>query len=151
MWLTDWFKRADETRQSPEPRLKILALSMSLDDRLLLEQLAKPRHWTVRFTHSPQEGFTLATQNHFEVVLCDRNQYGYPWREVIDRLASISPESCILLVSPVKEDYLWRDVLQLGGYDVLPRPLRESAVLQAIDAVVRFVSPSRDNALSHSK
>ena len=141
MWLTDWFKRTKQTRRPAEPRLNILALSMSLDDRLLLEQLAKRRDWTLRFTHSPQEGFTLATQSHFEVVLCDRNQYGYPWREVIDRLASISPQSCILLVSPVKEDYLWRDVLQQGGYDVLARPLREPAVLHAIDAVLRFVSP----------
>jgi two-component system response regulator HydG len=141
MWLSDWFKKSNQANSLPQDRLKILVLSMSLDDRLLMEQLAKHHHWVLRFTHSPQEGFALASENHFEVVLCDRNQYGYPWREVIDRLAAISPQSCILLVSPLKEDYLWRDVLQQGGYDVLTRPLSEPAVLHAIDAVMRFTAP----------
>lgn len=52
-----------------------------------------------------------------------------------------SPRSCILLVSPVSDDYLWRDVLQQGGYDVLLRPLREECALRAVQAVLRFVSP----------
>jgi DNA-binding response OmpR family regulator len=142
MWLSDWFKKGNQANSVPQERLKILILSMSLDDRLLLEQLAKHHHWALRFTHSPQEGFDLASQNHFEVVLCDRNQYGYPWREVIDRLAAISPRSCILLVSPLKEDYLWRDVLQQGGYDVLTRPLHETAVVHAMNAAMRFASPA---------
>jgi two-component system response regulator HydG len=142
MWLSDWFRKRNEEKPVPQDRLKILILSMSLDDRLLLEQLAKHHHWSLRFTHSPQEGFNLTSQNHFEVVLCDRNQNGYPWREVIDRLAAISPQSCILLVSPLKEEYLWRDVLQQGGYDVLIRPLCEAAVLRAIDAATRFTTPA---------
>lgn len=142
MRLSGWFKKRNEEKPVLQDRLKILILSMSLDDRLLMEQLAKQHHWSLRFTHSPEEGFTLASQNRFEVVLCDRNQYGYPWREVIDRLAAISPQSCILLVSPLKEEYLWRDVLQRGGYDVLTRPLCEAAVLRAIDAATRFTAPA---------
>jgi CheY-like chemotaxis protein len=141
VWLIDWFKRPPKPIRASRPRLRILILSMSLDDRLLIEQMAKEQEWILRFTHSPEEGFTLAEQNHFEVVLCDRNQHGYPWREVVDRLATISPQSCILLVSPVTEDYLWRDVLQLGGYDVLTRPLREPAVQHAVNAALRFLSP----------
>jgi hypothetical protein len=42
----------------------------------------------------------------------------------------------------VNDDYLWSDVLLQGGYDILIRPLREGAVLHAIDAVVRFLSPA---------
>jgi hypothetical protein len=41
----------------------------------------------------------------------------------------------------VSDDYLWRDVLQQGGYDVLLRPLREEPALRAVQAVLRFVSP----------
>jgi hypothetical protein len=83
----------------------------------------------------------LASQSHFEVILCDRHQPGYPWREVMDRLAVSSPRSCMLLVSPVNYDYLWSDVLQHGGYDILIRPLREGAVLHAVAAAIRYVLP----------
>jgi len=54
----------------------------------------------------------------------------------MDRLARDSPRSDILLVSPKRDDYVWRDVLQHGGYDCLLRPLREDAVLQMIGATV---------------
>lgn len=136
MWLPKWFKKRTEKPAVREERLRILALSVSLDDRFLLERLGKQHEWEVQFTHSPRDAFSLVSRSHFEVILCDRNQYGYPWREVIDRLAEVSPRSFILLVSPMSDDYLWQEVLQRGGYDVLACPLREKAVLQVIDAAV---------------
>src|SRR5579862_6774422 len=140
VWLLDWVKKQTEPQPEPEGRLRILGLSILLQDIFVLERLGKRYDWELRFANSPREGFKLAAQSRYEVILCDRNQPGYPWREVVDRLAASSPRSCILLVSPVKDDYLWQDVLQRGGYDVLLRPLREDAALHSIDAAVRFIS-----------
>jgi DNA-binding NarL/FixJ family response regulator len=117
---------------------------MSIDDSLSLRWLAEQHHWELCLTQSPRDAFRLASQSHFEIILCDRNQPGYPWREVMDRLAACSPRSCILLVSPVCDDDLWRSVLQHGGYDVLLRPLRENSALHAIQAVLRFISWETD-------
>lgn len=139
MWLSDWFKRRNTP--APEERVGILALSIPLEDRFLLERLGRQHNWALRFADSPRDGFRMAAQSYFELILCDRYQSGYPWREVMDRLAASSPRSCVLLVSPMKDDHLWSDVLQQGGYDILLRPLREKAVLQSIDAaVLRFTS-----------
>jgi DNA-binding response OmpR family regulator len=146
MWLTDRFKKWNASRPAPEGCLRILVLSMSLEDRFVLERLGKQHDWELQFTSSPGEGLKLASQSHFDLILCDRDQYGYPWREVMDRLAACSPRSCILLVSPVSDDHLWRDVLQRGGYDVLIRPLREQSALHAVEAVLRFISP--ENSVS---
>ena len=66
------------------------------------------------------------------MILCDSNQAGFPWREVMERLAGNSPGSRILLVSPANDDFLWRDVFQQGGYGVLSRPMREADVHYAI-------------------
>lgn len=144
MRLPSWFKKHNDVLQAPGDRLKILALSMSTDDRLLLGWLAEQHSWELHFTQSPRDAFTLASQTYFEIILCDRNQPGYPWREVMNRLAGCSPRSCILLVSPAGNDDLWRSALQNGGYDVLIRPLSEKSVLRAVQAVVRFISPERD-------
>lgn len=144
MWLPDWFKERHRNHQHPAvgERLRILALSLRLEDCWLLERLGKQHHWKLRFAISPRDGFNLVSQSHFDLILCDRNQTGHPWREVMDRLAVSSPRSCIFLVSPLNDDYLWRDVLQQGGYDVLIRPLREKPVLHSIEAAVRFISPA---------
>ena len=139
MWLIDWFKqRVAPKAAQPEldDRVKILGVSVWLNDRLVLEQLGKREGWELRFTNSPRDAFRLVTERRFDVVLCDGNQPGYPWREVVERLAENSPFSRILLVSPVNDDYLWRDVVQQGGYDVLTRPLREPDALHGIGAAV---------------
>lgn len=106
---------------------------MCLEDRFLLERLAPENNWKLRFADSPREGFALATRTSFDVILCDRNQPGYPWREVLDRLSAAAPHSCTLLISPVNDDYLWGEVVQHGGHDILRRPLREPTALKAIE------------------
>lgn len=144
MWLSSWFKKQEEVPSTLEPRLRILVLSISIDDCVSLRWLAEQHNWELRLTQSPRDAFHLASQSHFEIILCDRNQPGYPWREVMDRLAACSPRSCILLVSPVSDDHLWRSVLQHGGYDVLLRPLRKNSTLHVIQAVLRFISWETD-------
>jgi CheY-like chemotaxis protein len=142
LWIPSWLKKRIEDDPSPEKRLRILAVSVSLGDRFLLQDLAKQHDWEVLFTQSPRDAFSLVSKSYFELILCDCKQHGFPWREVMDRLAQGSPQSCILLVSPVKDDYLWRDVLQHGGYDVLIRPLREVAVLHLVDAAIHVMTPT---------
>lgn len=140
MWLGGWFKKRSQAHPIREARLKTLALSIFLQDRLLLERLGKQHNWELRFTNSPPEAFNWASQIQFEIILCDRNQPGYPWREVMDRLAKSSPRSCILLISPMNDEYLWSEGLQWGGYEVLRRPLRADAVVHLVDAALRFIS-----------
>jgi DNA-binding NarL/FixJ family response regulator len=139
VWLTDWFKKRNGARQVPERRLRILVLRMPLSDLFLLERLGRTHAWEVRFTTSPREGFRLASQSHFELILCDCDQPQDHWRGVLERLAASSPRSCILLVSPVSDDYLRRDVLRQGGHDVLVRPLREESALCSVQAASRFI------------
>jgi CheY-like chemotaxis protein len=140
VWLTDWYKRRNNVRPVAGKRLRILALRLPLSDLFLLERLGKTHAWEVRFTTSAGAGFRLASQSHFELILCDCNQAESHWRGVIERIAASSPRSCILLVSPVRDDYLRRDVLQRGGHDVLVRPLREESALYSVQAVSRLVS-----------
>jgi PleD family two-component response regulator len=143
MWLVNWFKKRDEEPAPLEDHVTILAVAMSIDDRVSLGWFADEHNWKIRFTQSPREAFTLASERQFEVILCDRTQPGYPWREVMYRLAACSPQSCILLVSPVSDDDLWQSVLQHGGYDVLIRPLRENITVRTIQAALRLIFPEK--------
>jgi len=142
VWLSEWLKKLNNPDSiSHGKRLSILAVSISLDDIFLLEHLGNQHGWELKFAWPLQEAFRLMSYRSFDLILCDRNQPGYPWREVMDRLAANSPRSCILLVSPTNDDYLWWDVLHHRGFDVLVRPLREEMVLRVVDTVMRCLSP----------
>lgn len=60
----------------------------------------------------------------------------------MDGLATSSPRSCIILISPKKDDHLWWDVLNHRGFDILIRPLCEEDVLRTVDTAVLFLSPA---------
>ena len=141
LWLSKWFKKRDCPEPAPTAkRLRILAVSISLEDIFLLEYLADQQGWEVSFTSSPQEAFRLASYGGFDMILCDRKQPGYPWREVMTCLAEKSPHSCIFLVSSTKDDYLWWEVLNHRGFDILIHPLRADTVLRAVDTAGRYLS-----------
>jgi DNA-binding NtrC family response regulator len=139
-WLVGWFKSRNEPRPEAGERIRLLGVSLAPQDRISLEWLAKEHNWEVRFAFSAREGFRMASQVHFQLILCDRHQPGHPWREVMEGLVEHAPQSCVLLVAPANDDYLWSDVLQRGGYDILVRPLREKAVLRSVDAAVHYIS-----------
>ena len=137
-----WLKKRKHPPRTPsQPRLKILALSIFLEDRFVLERLGKRYGWDLYFTRSVEDGFQHSAQGEFDLILCDRHQPGYPWREVMGRLAAASPRSRILLVSPANDDTLWQEVVRYGGHDILPRPLEESTVLLMILAADRLLAP----------
>jgi DNA-binding NtrC family response regulator len=140
LWFSDWFKKRTPPVQ-PAEQLRILAVCIFLDDRFVLERIGNLYGWRLCFSSSPKDAFRLASQNDFDLILCDRNQPGYPWREVMDGLAASSPRSCIILISPKKDDHLWWDVLNHRGFDVLVRPLREEHLLRMIDTAILFLPP----------
>jgi CheY-like chemotaxis protein len=144
----NWFQKRNEPSAPAGEPIRILAVCLFLDDRFVLDQLGDTYGWQLRFANSPREAFRLAFENDFDLILCDRNQPGHPWREVMDRLAASSPRSCILLVSPMSDDYLWWEVLQHGGFDVLIRPLRAEIVLRAIETAAHFLAPLKDCSVS---
>lgn len=140
MGFSGWFKKRNPPVERGD-QFRILAVSIFLDDRFVLERIGNLRGWQLCFSRSPKDAFRLASQSDFDLILCDRNQPGYPWREVMDCLAVSLPRSCIVLVSPTKDDNLWWNVLNHGGFDVLIRPLREEHVLRLIETAVRYLPP----------
>ena len=83
-------------------------------------------------TQSVAEALSLLITQQFPIVLCDRDLPGWDWREVLARIVASSPRSCFLLTSRVSDEYLWREVVKHGGYDVVTRPLEEDLVVQTL-------------------
>lgn len=143
MQLWNWLKQRRARPSAPPCRPTILALSIPVLDRLALERLGQIHDWELYLLTFPPEAFRLVSRKHFDLILCGRSQPGYPWREVMDVLATKSPDSRIVLVSPTGGEDLWSDVVQLGGHSVLASPLREGDMLQLMDAATHvFLAPA---------
>jgi hypothetical protein len=78
VWLVNWFKKQDEGTSTPEEQLSILAVAMSIDDRVSLGWIGDEHNWKIRFTQSPREAFALASQRHFESFYVIVRSQGIP-------------------------------------------------------------------------
>jgi DNA-binding NtrC family response regulator len=59
--------------------------------------------------------------NQASVVVCEGE--GHSWKNVLDRLAGMDGPPRLIVMSRLADERLWAEVLNLGGYDVLAKPL----------------------------
>jgi DNA-binding NtrC family response regulator len=108
----------------------VLVVTASPQDERFFSDAAEECHWKWKLTISSSlsSAMELAGSRKFQVVAFDRDLPDQQWRTVITNMKAASPRSCFLLISAVNDDYLWREVLRCGGYDVIPRPLEAETV-----------------------
>jgi hypothetical protein len=66
------------------------------------------------------------------IVLYDRDLPGPHWQEAFEDLSSARRPAALILLSNVSDPYLWEEVVQHGGFDVLTRPFRREEVLSLL-------------------
>jgi len=114
-------------------RISVLAITSNDGDRRLLSSFSIRGQWDLVFTSTCQEALAILKSGRAAVIICDRDLPGPDWRECVRSLAAARPECPILLMSSIYDEYLWEEVVHIGGYDVAPKPLQEEQVVGAVN------------------
>jgi DNA-binding NtrC family response regulator len=124
---------ADRTDQEQPPvQVVIVALIVDEQDRGLLTIVAARNHWVVQFADTCGQAWAVLNQLKAPIILCDRRLPGTDWRDAVYMMALSSHRACAILLSQVVDDYLWNEVIRVGGYDVLSTPLREDDLVRSV-------------------
>jgi FixJ family two-component response regulator len=115
------------------PAIPVLLGSGRDDDCLTLQALFQGTQWTPIRAGNWSDMFKLVRQVDAPVVLCDRDLPGLEWQKGIPRLVSASSTPCLILLSDVSDPYLWDELVQHGGFDLLTRPFQREGVLAMLD------------------
>ncbi len=107
---------------------RVLALTSSATDQAFYRSLKARGQWDMEITQSVPEALRMLSAGSFSIVVFDREFPGWDWRDLLVRIVERSPRSCCLLASRVSDEYLWREVVARGGYDVVTKPLADPAV-----------------------
>jgi DNA-binding response OmpR family regulator len=123
-----------ETRHADSHRSRVTIVSVLLEDqdRSLIAEVCYQNQWDVFFAKTCAEARQVSEQIKPHVILLDRDLADGDWRHSLSGCAASSAGACTMLISRVADDYLWNEVVCNGGYDVLPKPLREPDVLRAV-------------------
>jgi CheY-like chemotaxis protein len=111
---------------------RVLAITVSAWDQTFYRTLRAHIEWDIVIAQSVPEALSLVVTQQFPIVLFDRDLPGSDWRDVLARIVDGSPRTCFLLTSSVSDEFLWREVVMHGGYDVVTKPLEDSVVTQIL-------------------
>jgi hypothetical protein len=71
------------------------------------------------------------------VVLCQSIFTGGNWRDALACVSDLPSPPRLIVTSEAVDNWLWAEVLNLGGYDVLAQPFRELEVVRILSSAVR--------------
>ncbi len=125
---------AELPRRYHPPAGPIVVSGLMVDerDRTTLSNLEEHGQWQVRLADVREASADVFRHLESPIIIWDRDLPCDDWREVVSLLASLPHRPCVLLLSRVVDDYLWNEVVRCGGYDVLPKPLREVELARAL-------------------
>jgi len=110
----------------------ILFVSPVRDDQAALRRIAGAnaiiRAWDRR------QAFRRLDRERFAVVLCDRDLPDGSWIDVLDRIAAADDPPLLIVTSRLADDQLWSKVLNLGGFDVISTPFRETELRHVLES-----------------
>ena len=92
--------------------------------------------------HSPdcEQALAHLADSRISVVICEALLPDGSWKDLLARMARARTSSVLVVTSKVADEWLWAEVLNLGGYDVLPQPFDRDEVTRVVRSAVRASS-----------
>jgi len=102
------------------PGVRLLVITADFEYYTRLSQAATAAGWSIRAASTVEEAIPHVQSGAFPLIVYDGDANG-DWRGAFDRIRSVSSSVCLVLASLVTDPYLWEEVIQRGGFDVIPR------------------------------
>ena len=116
-------------------KVRILAITPNAGDWGALHQVADQCGWMLFWAQSRDSALDMLSQYSIPIVICDRDLPGEDWRSVLKQISIFGQPVCVLLASSVSDEYLWREVVQHQGFDVLSKPFQADRLIRTVNLV----------------
>ncbi|GEM_PF-539917 len=134
--------------RSAEP--EALLVSPYRSDRIVLERIFGQQAWRLFAVKTIGSALSFLERRHVPLVFTESELPMADWKDLLLEIQECGHSPLLVVISRFADDYLWSEVLNRGGHDVLAKPLSESEVLWvATHAFSRGSSAQALGAASH--
>ncbi len=110
----------------------ILSISANETDHASLASAFAHSRWVILKAEDAAAARRELQRQNVSVVVCDCDSIPEHWTEVLEH-ARLSPNPpSVIITSRLADDRLWTQNLELGAWDVLPKPLRAPEVVRSV-------------------
>jgi|SRR5208283_883035 len=128
------------TREPVAQRIAVLSVSPAEEDHFYLQTiLTNPRRtlypdlaFTMTAKRTISAAMSALKQGRVSIVMCEYDLSPGSWKELLEFVEGLSAPPPLIVTSRVADERMWAEVLNLGGYDVLARPLNNEEVVRTI-------------------
>ena len=112
-------------------------------DRLLVHDIFQLHRWRLFEARDRRHSLECLAKNPVQVVIAESELPAWNWKRILSDLRRLAPVPQLVVTSRTADDYLWAEVLNVGGYDVLPQPLERDEVERVIASARRHFELQR--------
>ena len=112
--------------------VSLVLVSPFEEDHSALTHLLGETNWNIRWVQTRQEALDVLRQNRTAVVISECDFPEGNWKDVLRQVQSMTDPPLLIVTSLHADNYLWAEVLNLGGYDVLLKPFHASEVVRVV-------------------
>jgi CheY-like chemotaxis protein len=123
-------KMCTQTPALRKQHVPVLLVSSHQPDRDSLSQILSRPQWKLLGSSRYREALLFLRQSRVPLVICNGELPDCNWRLLLDSLADLPDPPKLIVSSRLADERLWAEVLNLGGYDVLPTPFDAGEVLR---------------------
>ncbi len=117
---------------APGERITALAVGLTDPDVTVLREVFQHCDWTLIEAPGSREALVELSLRSVPVVVCARDLPDGTWPAFLKSLQAMSCPPNLILTSGLVDSRLWAEVLNLGGYDVLPSPFEPYELVRVL-------------------
>lgn len=115
---------------------KILLIDDDVDMCMLLSRFLKRNGYEVETAHSASKGLQKFEEDDYALVFCDFRLGDKDGKEVLTEIKAKSPDTVFIIITGYSDIKIAVDVIKLGAYDYITKPLVPDEVLSVIKAAL---------------
>jgi len=113
-------------------KISLLMITSRPEDGEELKELLQDTPWELEALPQIEDVAAALKAAAVPMLLFDSDAAGPHWREEMRALIKSRRNACVILLTNVSDQYLWEEVVQHGGFDLLTRPFRREQVLSTL-------------------
>jgi len=103
--------------------------------------------WRVLTARTCREAWAALHREEVDVVVAEAEfPDGESWRELLDEIENMHGSQPVIIASGLADERLWAEVLNLGGFDLLAKPLDPEELVRVIAMAARQAAQMRREA-----
>ena len=123
---------------------KILIIDDDLDMCLVLSKFLLRNGYDVETANSGAKGIIKFKEDNFDIVICDFRLGDRDGKDILKEIKSISPDTIVLIITGYSDIKIAVDVIKMGAYDYITKPLIPDEVLSVLSAALQIPETSNN-------